>query len=123
MGFTLSPPQTTSRLASLAEFFFFRPRRLFSPFFPNAEPGPRLLKDNPPNPGKVGHTTGRGICPLLFSNNGVGYFTSHKNHILSERVKVLWDGTYDFRPYLKRLESYLKSQSVGPVGIWTIDLS
>ena len=54
---SLSPPQTTSRLASLANFFF-RPRRFFSPFFPKAEPGPRLLEDNPPNPGKVGHTTG-----------------------------------------------------------------
>ena len=54
---SLSPPQTTSRLASLANFFF-RPHRFFSPFFLNGEPGPRLLKDNPPKPGKVGHTTG-----------------------------------------------------------------
>ena len=38
---TLYPPQTTSRLASLANCFFFHPRRLFSPFFCNAEPGPR----------------------------------------------------------------------------------
>ena len=61
---SLSPPQTTSRLASLANFFF-RPRRFFSPFFPKAEPGPRLLKDNPPSPGKVGHTTGY-MSPTLF---------------------------------------------------------
>ena len=31
---TLSPPQTTSKLASLADYFF--------PFCPNSEPGPRL---------------------------------------------------------------------------------
>ena len=34
-------PQTNSRLASLADFFF-RPQRFFCPFSPNAEPGPRL---------------------------------------------------------------------------------
>ena len=32
----------------------------------------------------------RGIRPLLFSNNDVGSFTSHKN----KSVKVLCDGTY-----------------------------
>ena len=37
---TISSPQTTSQLASLSEFFF-RPRRLFSPFSPKAEPNPR----------------------------------------------------------------------------------
>ena len=37
-----------------------------------------VLTDNPPSPGEVGHTTG-GIRPLLFSNTGVGSFTSHKN--------------------------------------------
>ena len=42
---TLYPPQTTSRLASLANcfFFFFHPPWLFSPFSRNAEPGPRVL--------------------------------------------------------------------------------
>ena len=35
------PPQTTSRLPSLAEFFS-RPRRLFSLLNTNEEPGPRL---------------------------------------------------------------------------------
>ena len=34
----------------------------------------------------------RGLRPLLFSNSGVGSFTSHKNR----SVKVLWDGTYGF---------------------------
>ena len=34
----------------------------------------------------------RGLRPLLFSNSGVGSFTSHKN----KSVKVLWDGTYGF---------------------------
>ena len=38
---TVSPPQTTSRLASLANFFV-RPSRFFFSFSPNAEPGPRL---------------------------------------------------------------------------------
>ena len=35
------PYQTTQRLASLAHFF--SPTPVFSPFCPNAEPGPRLL--------------------------------------------------------------------------------
>ena len=34
----------------------------------------------------------RGLRPLLFSNSGVGSFTSHKN----KSVQVLWDGTYGF---------------------------
>ena len=37
-----SPPQTTSRLVSLARFFFFAHADFFSPFSPNAELGPRL---------------------------------------------------------------------------------
>ena len=44
---TLSPLQTTSQLASLADLFFFRPRQFFSPFSPNAEPGPRLTPNRP----------------------------------------------------------------------------
>ena len=39
---TLSPPQTTARLASLVDFFF-RARQPFSPFSRKAEPGPRLV--------------------------------------------------------------------------------
>ena len=37
---TLFPPQTTLRIASLANFFFARAH--FFPFFPNADPSPRL---------------------------------------------------------------------------------
>ena len=37
---TLSHPQTTSQLASLADFFFAN--TIFSPFSYNAEPGTRL---------------------------------------------------------------------------------
>ena len=40
----------------------------------------------------VGWPQHRGLRPLLFSNSGVGSFTSHKN----KSVKVLWDGTYGF---------------------------
>ena len=40
---TLSPPQTTFRLASLADFFFAHVD--FFPFSPNAEPGPRLRQN------------------------------------------------------------------------------
>ena len=40
---TLSPPQTSSRLASLADFFFFRHADFFS-FSHHAEPGPRLIQ-------------------------------------------------------------------------------
>ena len=35
-------PQTTYRIAWLAEFFFFANAFIFSPFSDNAEPGPRL---------------------------------------------------------------------------------
>ena len=73
----------------------------------------------------------RGLRPLLFSNSDVGSFTSHEN----KSVKVLWDGTYGFsflfektrksnhlQSSLQRqhfLLSYLKTLSVGPVGVWT----
>ena len=76
----------------------------------------------------------RGLRPLLFSNSDVGSFTSHKN----KSVKVLWDGTYDFSSLSEKttksnhlqmslqrqlfLLSYLKTLSVGTVGIWTRDL-
>ena len=72
----------------------------------------------------------RGLQPLLFLNSDVGSFTSHKK----KSVKVLWDGTYDCRPYPKTrkpnhlqislqrqhfLLSYLKTLSFGPAGVWT----
>ena len=75
----------------------------------------------------------RGLRPLLFSNSGVGSFTSHKN----KSVKVLWDGTYDFsslsektrksnrlQMWLQRqhfLLSYLKTLSVGPIAFSPAD--
>ena len=76
----------------------------------------------------------RGLRPLLFSNSGVGSFTSHKN----KSVKVLWDGTYGFSSLSEKtrksnclqmslerqhfLLSYLKSLSVVPAGVRTRDL-
>ena len=73
----------------------------------------------------------RGLRPLLFSNSGVGSFTSHKNR----SVKVLWDGTYGFSSLSEKtrksnclqmslqrqhfLLSYLKILSVGPAGVRT----
>ena len=76
----------------------------------------------------------RSLRPLLFSNSGVGSFTSHKNR----SVKVLWDGTYGFSSLSEKtrksnhlqmslqrqhfLLSYLKTMSVSPVGVWTRDL-
>ena len=71
----------------------------------------------------------RSLRPLLFSNSGVGSFTSHKNR----SVKVLWDGTYGFSSLSEKtrksnhlqmslqrqhfLLSYLKTLSFGPVGV------
>ena len=83
----------------------------------------------------VGWPQHRGLRPLLFSNSGVGSFTSHKN----KSVKVLWDGTYGFSSlsektrksnrlqmyYWQRqhfLLSYLKTLSVGQAGVRTHDL-
>ena len=76
----------------------------------------------------------RGLRPLLFSNSGVGSFTSRKN----KSVQVLWDGTYGFSSLSEKtrksnhlqmslqrqhfLLSYLKTLSVGPAGVWTRDL-
>ena len=70
----------------------------------------------------------------LFSNSGVGSFTSLKNRWM----KVLWDGTYRFSSLSEKirksnrlqislqgrhfLPSYLKTPSVGPIGVWTRDL-
>ena len=46
-----------------------------------------------PNPTtRKGWPHHRGLRPLLFSNSGVGSFTSHMNR----SVKVLSDGTYGF---------------------------
>ena len=50
-----------------------------------------LLTDNPPSSGKVGHPTGVDYLPSLFSNSGVGSFTSHKNRINESVVTLdLW---------------------------------
>ena len=75
-----------------------------------------------------------GLRPLLFSNSGVGSFTSHRNR----SVKVLWDGTYGFSSLSEKtrksnhlqmslqrqhfLLSYLKASIVCPAGVWTRDL-
>ena len=49
-----------------------------------------VLTDNPPSPGEVGHTTRVYVPrPLLFSNSGVGSFTSHQNQISESAVG--WD--------------------------------
>ena len=45
----------------------------------------------------------RGLRPLLFSNSGVGSFTSHKNQII--KCKCCETGPTVFRPYPRRLES------------------
>ena len=76
-----------------------------------------------------------GLCPQLFSNSGVGSFTSQKE---PDSWKCCETGTMVFRPYLRRLESLticrshcqgstfssviLKTLSVGPAGFWTRDL-
>ena len=50
-----------------------------------------LLTDNPPSSGKVGQPTGVDYLPSLFSNSGVGSFTSHKNQINESAVRLdLW---------------------------------
>ena len=76
----------------------------------------------------------RGLQPLLFSNSGVGSFTSHKD----KSMKVLWDGTYGFSSLSEKtrksnhlqmslqrqhfLLSNLKTPSVGPAEVWTHNL-
>ena len=76
----------------------------------------------------------RGLRPQLFSESGVGSFTSHKNR----SVKLLWDGTFGFSSLSEKtrksnhlqmslqrqhfLLRYLKTLSVGPAGIWARDL-
>ena len=50
-----------------------------------------LLTDNPPSSGMVGHPTAVDYLPSLFSNSGVGSFTSHKNQINGSVVRLdLW---------------------------------
>ena len=44
----------------------------------------------------------RGLRPLLFSNGGVGSFTSHNNQISKKSCET---GPTDFCPYPRRLES------------------
>ena len=85
-----------------------------------ALPNPTICKGWPHN---------QGLRALLFSDNGAGSFTSHKNR----SVKVLWDGTLSektrkfnhLQMSLQRqhfLLSYLKTLRVGPAGVWTRDL-
>ena len=83
-----------------------------------------------PNPStRRGWSHHRGLRPLriLFSNSGVGSFTSHLN-----RLKGLWDGTYGFSSLSEKstksnhlqislqrkyfLLNYLKTLRVGPPG-------
>jgi len=45
-----------------------------------------LTADNPTQPRK-GLPQHRGLRPLLFSNSGVGSFTSHKNQISESAVR------------------------------------
>ena len=95
---------------------------------------PRKVPSLPNTTIRKGWPHHRGLRPLLFSNSDEGSFTSHKN----KSVKVQWDGTTVFCPYPRRLEkskhlqmslqrqhflpSYLKTLSVGPAGVWTLDL-
>ena len=74
----------------------------------------------------------QGLQPLLFSNSGVGSFTSHKD----KSMKVLWDGTYGFSssPKKTRKSKHLqmslqrqhfllsKTLSVGLAEVWTRNL-
>ena len=88
-----------------------------------------------PNPTtRKGWPHHQGLRRLLFLNSDVGSFTSHNN----KSVKVLWDGTYGFSSLSEKttksnhlqmslqrqhfLPGYLKTLSVGPVGVWTCDL-
>ena len=43
------------------------------------------LANNPPSPGKVGHTPGS--TSQIFSNSGVGSFKSHKSQISESAVR------------------------------------
>ena len=77
------------------------------------------------NPRK-GWSHHRGLQPLLFSNSGVGSFTSHKNRL----VKVLWEETYGLSTLSEKtrksnrlqrqhfLLRYLLTLSVGPAGFF-----
>ena len=75
----------------------------------------------------------RGLRPLLFSNSGVGSFTSLKNRMVKD--KVLWDGTKGFSSLSEKTRKsnssqmslqghqfLLSSSSVGLAGVWTCDL-
>ena len=96
--------------------------RFWTDFTPSSLPNPTTCKGWPLH---------RGLQSLLFSNSGVGSFTSHKD----KSTKVLWDGTYSFSSLsemtrksnhlqmsLQRqhfLLSNLKTLSVGPAEVWT----
>ena len=76
----------------------------------------------------------QGLRSLLFSNSGMGSFTSHKNR----SAKVLWHGTYSSLSLFEKtrksnhlqmtlqrqhfLLSFLKTLSVGPAGVRTRNL-
>ena len=75
----------------------------------------------------------RGLRPLLFSNGGVGSFSSHKNQLSVSAVRR--DGFSSLSEKTRKcnrlqmslqrqhfLLSYLKTLSVGPAGVWTRDL-
>ena len=54
-----------------------------------------LITDNPPSPGKVGHTKGVYVSYSLRTVVWVLLSPTRTRH-----VKVLWDRTYNFCPYV-----------------------
>ena len=93
-----------------------------------------VLVDNPPpSPGEVDHTT---VVYVPYSFWTVVWVLLRPTR--TRKAKVLWDGTYGFRPLPRRLESLtvcrchckgstfssviLKTLSVGPAGVWTREL-
>ena len=74
-----------------------------------------LLTDNPPSPEKVGHTTGVYV-PVCFS--------SHKNQLSKRAVKRDRLFFVLIRDFITKaaFSSQLRTQSVGPTGLWTYDL-
>ena len=91
-----------------------------------------LLTDNPPTPGKVGHTTGVYI-PYYFWNSGVGSFvlqepdgwkcceTSHGFPSLSKKTRKSDPLQMSQQRQHFRLSCF-KTLRFGPAGVWTHDL-
>ena len=93
-----------------------------------------VLKDNPPSPGKLGHTAGFYTSPTLFEQ-WCGFFYVPQE---PDKWRCCGTGTTVFRPYPRRLESLtvcrchckgstfssviLRTLSVGPAWVWTRDL-